>query len=207
MKKISSTLILVLPFFFGVVAFAQPTHHEQFQKALSDGNLEQAKTFYQPGYENAPLTSRNVGGRFYGAGSTFKGRSPLYMSTVWGNSKPIVEFLLEKGARFSEVDPQHTAGRSVVFLCAQWPERHDWARFLLQKGLGTEEQFKQGFAVGLERQKKEQELAARVERMRRDWQQNPSPASQKCHRCSGSGSIGTATSYTNCPECNGSGRR
>lgn len=39
---------------------------------------------------------------------------------------------------------------------------------------------------------------------------NPPPPQQgsyKCHRCGGSGHIGTATSYTNCPECNGLGRR
>lgn len=187
--------------------FAEKTIHEKFQEALSDGNIEEARQFFQPGFENTPLTGRVVNGRSYGAGTTFKGRSPLYFTTCYGKNKLIVEFLLEKGARFSKVDPQNTPGRSVVFLCAQWPERQEWAVFLMKKGLGTEEQFQQGFAVSLERQKKEQELASRMERLRREWQSNQSPVSQKCHRCSGSGSIGTATSYTNCPECNGSGRR
>ncbi len=207
MKMITLKLLAVLTCLSGASAIAQPTQHEQFQKALSDGKLDEVKKLYQPGYENAALTNRKVGSRFYGAGSTFKGRSPLYLCTVWGDSGPVVEFLLEKGARFSEVDPQHTPGRSAVFLCAQWPQRQEWARFLLQKGLGTEEEFQRGLAVCRERQKKEAEVAARVEQLRKAMQSNPSTASQKCHRCSGSGSIGTSTSYTNCPECNGSGRR
>ena len=45
----------------------------------------------------------------------------------------------------------------------------------------------------------------------KDMLKNPSKyqrpqSSGKCHRCSGSGSIGTGNSYTNCPECNGSGK-